>query len=278
MFGLMGGVEIELAPKLPVGTATKKPDIRVRRAGERWTYVEVTRPDTSEAAVAAQELLQRLQGVACVRREFSLEIFLRREPTTTEEQELLAAATGLADTERFDTIDVPSLALIIKLPFTGPVVAPVSHPGEDNRCPRYGAATVVACADGTEPQRLVSVRMPFTDDRADALLKREAKQLSKNEQGLIMMDMTGTHTGIQSWDLLLHRRLQPNIHTRVGGVCLFVKGIELSRTGLEQLYDFTIIENRHAAQPLPRWLFEEIRKMDAANDVNRAVPRHPVSS
>ena len=159
MFRLMGGVEIELAPELSVGTATKKPDFRVRRGGERWTYVEVTHPDTSDTAMAAQNLLQRLQGVARVRREFSLEIFLRREPTTTEELALLAAASGLADSERFETIDLPQLALITKQPFNGPVVTPLNHPNEDNNSPRFGAATGVLGGNGTEPQRLVSVRI-----------------------------------------------------------------------------------------------------------------------
>lgn len=151
LFRLMGDVEIELTPELPVGRATKKPDFRVRRGGERWTYVEVARPDTSDAAVAAQRLLQRLQGVARVRREFSLEIFLRREPTPTEEQELLVAATGLADSDRFETIDLSQLALITKQPFTGPIVTPLNHPGEDKTCPRFGAATGVLGGDGTEP-------------------------------------------------------------------------------------------------------------------------------
>lgn len=273
MLQLIGGVEIELAPELSVGTATKKPDLRVRCAGERWTYVEVTHPDASEAAVAAQKLLQHLQGVARVRREFSLEIFLRREPTTTEEQTLLAVATGLADSERFETIDLPQLALITKQPFSGPVITPINHPGEDNKSPRLGAATGVLGGDGTEPQRLVSVRMPFSDSRADAFLKREAKQLSKDEQGLIMMDMMGTRSGMQGWDLLLRRRLQPNVHTRVGGLCLFTKGIELGPTHVQLLFDIVTIENRHAAQPLPRWILEGFRQLAAVDDAKRAVPR-----
>ena len=228
LFRLMGDVEIELEPTLPVGAATKKPDFRARRADERWTYIEVTHPDVSDSAVAAQKLLLRLQGVAAIRREFSMEIFLRREPTTTEEQTILAAATGLADAERIETIDLPQLALITKQPFIGPIVTPLDHSGEDNKCPRFGAATAVCGGDGTEPQRIVSVRMPFSDDRADAFLKREAKQLSKNELGLIMMDMKATRSGMKSWVALLRRRFQPHIHTRVGGVCLFARGIELA--------------------------------------------------
>jgi hypothetical protein len=273
MFRLMGGVEVELAPALHVGGATKKPDFRVRRADERWTYVEVTHPDVSDAAVAAQTLLQRIQGVVAIRREFSMEIFLRREPNTTEEQVILAAATGLADSEMFETIDLPQVALITKQPFIGPIVTPLDHPGEDNKCPRFGAATCVTGGDGTEPQRLVSVRMPFSDDRADSFLKREAKQLSKSERGLIMMDMKATRSGIKSWVSLLRRRLQPDLHTRVGGICLFARGIELAPPSFQLLFDFATIENPHAHQTLPRWIFEEFRKMAIIDNAKRAVPR-----
>lgn len=273
MFQVIGGVEIELAPQLTVGAATKKPDFRVRRSGERWTYVEVTHPDVSGVAIAAQELLQRLQGVARVRREFSLEIFLRREPSTTEEQEILAVATGLADSERFETIDLPHLALIAKQPFTGPIIAPLDHPGEDNKRPRFGAATGVFDCNGTEPPRIVSVRVPFSDDRADAFLKREAKQLSKSEQGLIMMDMKATRSGMQSWVSLLRRRLQPNLHTRVGGVCLFAKSFELGSPSVQLLFDLSTIENPHAHQTLPGWIIEGLREMAITENAKRAVPR-----
>jgi hypothetical protein len=270
MFKLIGNVEIELAPELLVGAATKRPDFRVRRAGGRWTYVEVTRPDTSSAAKAAQDLLQRLQAVAGVRRAFSLEIFLRQEPSPTEEAALLAAALDLADSERFETLDLPRLALITKQPFTGPVITPLNHPGEDNKCPRFGAATGILGGDGTEPQRLVSVRMPFTDDRADAFLKREAKQLSKDEQGFIMVDMTGKRSEMRGWELLLRRRLQPNVHTRVGGVCLFAKGTELGAMGPQVLFNFGTVENPHAAQPLPPWIFTGLQKLGAVDDAKRS--------
>jgi len=272
MFHLMGGVEIELAPELTVEVSTKTPDFRVRRAGDRWTYVEVTRPDTSDAAEAAQQLLGRLQSVVKVRRAFSLEIFLRREPTATEEDVLLRTATELADSYRFETIDLPSQAIITKQRFTGPVVTPLNHPGEDNACPRVGAARGVFGGDGIEPQRLVSVRMPFSDDRADAFIKREAKQLSKNEQGFIMMDLTKSPTGMKYWKSLLLWRFQPSIHTRVGGVCLFSSGLELGRTGLHLLFDLVTVENPHARQPLPRWIFEEIQLMAASENTKRAVP------
>jgi hypothetical protein len=114
--------------------------------------------------------------------------------------------------------------------------------------------------------------MPFSDDRADAFLKREAKQLSNSEQGLIMMDMKATRSGLQSWVSLLRRRCQPNLHTRVGGVCLFAKGIELAPPSFQLLFDFVTIENPHAHQKLPRWIFEEFRKMAITENAKRAVP------
>jgi hypothetical protein len=274
LFRLIDDVEIELAPDLLVGTAMKKPDFRVRRGREPWTYVEVTRPDISEEAVAAQNLLQRLLDVVRVRREFSLEIFLRREPTAIEEQDLLLAARSLADSDTFEILDLPHLAIVTKQPFAGPFVTPLNHTGEDNTCPRFGGVTMLIGGDGSEPQRIVSARIPFSDDRADSFLKREAKQLSKGERGLIVMDMTSSQNGMSGWDVLLRRRLQPSIHTRVGGICLFTTGLESGTTAsLELLFDLIAIENLNAAQPLPGWILDGFRKLALAEDLKRTVPR-----
>jgi hypothetical protein len=273
LFVAMGGVEIGLAPELPVGNAIKRPDFRVRRLGERWTYVEVTRPDMSVASVAAQDLLQRFLVVTQVSRSFSMEFFLRSEPTSVEEGQLLAAATQLADSDRFGVMDFPGLALITKQPFTGGTVVVVDHPAEDNTVPRYGAANGIFGGDGTEPQRLVSVRVPFFDSRADAFLTTEAKQLSKEEQGLIMMDMAVVRAGIKNWLPLLQRRLQPNLHTRVGAICLFAHSGELCKEGMQLLSDIAVIENPHASLALPPWIAEGLDKVALADDAKRLVPR-----
>jgi hypothetical protein len=273
MFRRIGDVEIELAPDLAVSAAVKKPDFRVRRASERWTYVEVTRPEVSDEAVAAQELLRRLHEVAAVRRAFSMEIFLRREPTASEEGTLLAHAFTYANSDEFGTVDIPGLAILTKDPFTAPVVTRHAHPNEDDELPRIGTACGVVGGNGSEPQRIVSVRMPFSDERGDAFLKREAKQLSKDEQGLIMIDMTVTRIGMQIWEGILRTRLQPNLHTRVGGICLFAKGTERGPNGIEVLFDLRTMENPHAVQPLPPWILAGLASLAAADDAKRAVPR-----
>jgi hypothetical protein len=272
MFSEVPNVEIELAPDLRVGSSVKKPDFRIRRRGERWTFVEVTRPDMSDAAQAAQQLLQRLNDVMLVARAFSMEIFLRRNPDQSEEKSLLAESFALADSDTFGRVDIPGLAIITKEPFTGPVVTPLIHPEEDNSCPRFGVATGVLGGDGSQPQRLVCVRMPFTDDRADIFIKREAAQLSRDEQGLVMIDMSAAQIGVRGWVPLLRRRLQPNIHTRVGGLCLFTKGTELGHSSPQLLFEIATIANPHAPQPLPSWIWETLSARAIADNAKRAVP------
>jgi hypothetical protein len=230
------------------------------------------RPDTSETVEDARKLLNRLQIVANVKREFSLEIFLRRNPNATEEKALLLSATSLADSDRYETLDLPDLALITKQPFTGPIITPIDHPAEDNSRPRVGTATGVICNDGTEPNRLVSVRMPYTDDRAESFIKREAKQLSKIEPGLIMMDMTKSNAGMKYWKSFLLRRFQPNVHTRVGGVCMFSSGIESGHTGIHLLFNLVTVENKHATNPLPGWIFEGLKNIATVENGKRSVP------
>ena len=272
MFSEVPGVDIELAPDLFVDASVKKPDFRIRRPGERWTYVEVTRPDMSDAAQAAQKLLWRLNKVCHVSRSFFMEIFLRRTPEQSEEQFLLTQSLALADSEAFGRVDVPHLAIITKAPFTGPEVTPLNHPEEDNTCPRFGVATMISGADGLQPRRLVSVRMPFTDDRADRFIKSEAKQLSREEQGLIMMDMSAARSGMRAWVPLLGRRLQPNLHTRVGGLCLFTKGIEPGHSSLQLLFEIATIANPHTPQPLPSWIWETLSARAIKDNAKRTVP------
>src|SRR5262249_23423648 len=51
---------VELGPSAQVGDRNRKPDFRIRRGSDAWTYVEVTQPDISEAHTRVQTVLNRL--------------------------------------------------------------------------------------------------------------------------------------------------------------------------------------------------------------------------
>src|SRR5262249_40342315 len=97
-------------------------------------------------------------------------------------------------------------------------------------------------------------RVPFADQRARVVLSAEARQLPKNEPGLVMVDVTGQPTALESWADLVPRRFTPTQYTRVGGVLLFMTAITLTPLGLTWLPSLKLIPNPHAAIPLTGWI------------------------
>jgi hypothetical protein len=187
---------VEVAPTAKVGERIRKPDFRLRRNGESWTYVEVTQPDVAKSQMRAQLILNRLADlVQPIKKRFSLEVFLRREPTDDELNDLADLVPEFCLLEGDQSKDLPGLA-IFSLNASAPgLVVPQDHPGEPN-IPRIGFAKGVYGQD--EPHRHISVRMAYADDRAEDFLRKEAKQLPADAPGLIMVQMSRAQ-----WDQVL---------------------------------------------------------------------------
>jgi len=105
--------EVEIGPEVLVGRRNRRPDFRIRRAVEPWMYVEVTRLNRSMASATTQEALNRIAGqVISVLQPFLLEIVFWRDPTKSEEDELVKKATeacNAADGTRHDVGDLASI-------------------------------------------------------------------------------------------------------------------------------------------------------------------------
>ncbi len=243
-------LDLELAPPTAVGLRIRHPDFRIRQAGV-WTYVEVTRADVSEARARAEDILHRLiQVIHGIKRSFSLEVFLRREPSDSEIGHLAERLPTFCLQDGVQREDMPSLA-ILSLNYSQPgMIVPLEHPGEKGGLILGGARGI---GGGAEPPRHIAVRMPFEDTRAEAFLTQEAKQLPTDAPGLVMIDLAGALGGFESWDPLLRRRFQPKVHTRVGGVCLFMTAQYLTDSGSVYLTETKLLINPHAALPLPSW-------------------------
>jgi hypothetical protein len=56
--------------------------------------------------------------------------------------------------------------------------------------------------------------------RAKQFLESEAKQLPKDLPGLIVVQVSHALGAFKTWEPILQRRLQPNLHTRVTNVTL----------------------------------------------------------
>ena len=259
--------EIEIEPYLQVEMRTRmserKPDFRIRAPRSTWVYVEVAAPDVSEARQEAERVMQELASIfSMVPDNTALDLFLRRDPTQAEVELLKADMVRYAQSAVACDYDEPGLA-IISVNMSHPSFMEPRDFGDELYTPRLGLARSEGKA-GSPATKRVSVRYPYSDERAKEFLKQEAKQLSREEPGLIMLSLNQAPGAFKIWNPLLHRCLQPNQRTRVSGICLFQSGIETTNAGQNCVFHTSVIENQHALHSLPTWLIDSLKRFDAA--------------
>jgi hypothetical protein len=215
----------------------------------------VATPDTSLLAQQTQAVLQRIGNILpTLPLGTTVEVFLRGEPVDAE-VEVIVAATEKALRELKPRIEeISGLALLaINQDRPGQVV--VRDYGEEPRA-RYGFARA-EITDG-QAGKHISVRIPFTDERAEEFLSRESRQLPTTDPGLVMIDMGAVSGGLKSWEPLVRRRFQPQLHTRVSAACLFHSGLNPTLGGLEFVIETVNILNEHAHLPLHEWVLARL--------------------
>jgi len=236
--------EIELFPEVTVGQRRRKVDFRARRT-DPWVYVEVAATKKSELAKRAEAMAIALaESAQAIKKPAVIEVFLIRDPNESELAALRATITT------FGTGDLPELELPDGL---GRLTR------HEERADIDLAGEVMAThespvSNSAEPARLVMVRLPFSDQRAETFITSEAKQLPEDAPGLIMFEVTHSPNALQSWEPLLRDRLQPNMHTRVGAVCLFSAGVRSTDAGLARPSITKVLVNPYARLPLPAWV------------------------
>jgi hypothetical protein len=250
---------LELEPVVDVGGHERKPDFRVQQADDPWTYVEVTRPNTSHAQRDIEAIMQRLTSMLKpIKKPFGLEIFLNRAPTEEELAQLEKRVSAFCLLDDIQSEDIPNLGkLFLNQHPPGQVV--LDDHGEEP-VPRLGRIDTISGPD--EPHRHIAVRLAFADERAVDVLEAEAKQLPKGAPGFIMIQTSRTHGAFKVWEPLIRRRFQPTINTRVSAVCLFAPSQTQTPEGAAPLTQVKLLINPHARNPLPDSIGAALSKFD----------------
>jgi hypothetical protein len=244
-------VELQLHPSV----GRRRADFRVRNGSEQWTTVEVTQPNASKEKRRLTEILQKLTGaLKKANRQFALEVVLKREPT---EEELTLLCDRLP--EFCDLQGQQQAELTGGLGFLFLNQVPIGHLLKHKvvgltDTPMIGLAMFVGGGPGGGPHHQVLVRIPFTDERAEEILRDEARQLPQDGPGLVMIDVASASGAFESWSALIQRRLQPHIHTRISGVCLFEGGMVPMGNGYDWLPRTRLVANSNARFQLPSWI------------------------
>ncbi len=249
-------VELAIEPTVTVGTRNRKPDCAVRRLdGDDWTYVEVTQPNASNAQTEVRTGLQRL--VSLVTRcsgSFALEVFFKREPSSVEIDAVadrILSHRGQVSTEAIE-LEAGLGTLYWTMGRPGTVVL-------DTHGQPYTPRLSMACPHIDDKEsRCITVRWPFTDARARAFLDTEAKQLSTDAPGLIMIQTNGAVGAMKAWRSLIENSFQPTIRTRVSAVCLFSGAQRSTPEGAIWQLQTKLVINPHGRLALPTWISEQL--------------------
>jgi hypothetical protein len=257
------GSEIEIGPDAQVGDSVRRPDFKVRDQSEEWTYVEVTAPDEAETAERGKMILERIVSLLpTLPAGTGIEVFLLCEPNDGQVESLVSAVERAVHDGTPRVEEINGLALLTMSQGGPPGQLVLQDHGKVFQ-PRMGCARFELVGDQAKS---IAVRIPYTDERAEAFITREARQLPTTAPGLIMIDMNRAQTGLKAWGPLIQRRLQPTQHTRVSAVCLFTQAISLTGDALKWQSTTRYIANRHARQLLPGWLETQLRSFGTNAD------------
>jgi len=247
--------ELEIAPTIAVGTHNRRPDFRIRKPREDWIYVEVTALNRSTASNRTLALLQRIaERVMSVDVPFLLEILLNRDPTTPEEEQVMAEAEIACREAQGHQRDIGDIASIL-VKAGDPQIAIPSLIENDGR-PRMAVSR--ALIGPAQPNRQMIARIPFQDQRAEDILRIEARQLPRNECGIVMVNVNRQPSAFESWSQRVPERFAGGQHTRIAAVVLFMHATIPTNDGLAWLPFLRVIPNLRAAKPLPSWIVETL--------------------
>jgi hypothetical protein len=254
--GRNSSLELELEPAV----GTRKADFRVRKVGQSlWTTVEVTQATTSEYQQHLLDILHKiLDALKESKSQFSLDVIFRREPREAEITSLRSELPPFCVQSGQQQVTLPDELGFMLLNHT-----PISQGQRIEMAgvgPTIGIMMFVGGGPGGGPNHKVSVQIPFTDERAEEILRKEAKQLPKDGIGLVMINASGGAGRFQPWASLISKRLQPKIHTRVSGVCLFEGSMVPNGPQYDWLVQTKLVVNDHAGFQLPSWIQATIKE------------------
>ena len=235
-------IDVEIEPEVSIRNTKRMPDFRIKKNNQDWVYVEVTSPNTSERNVLIQVIMNQITcNIETLQESTSVDILLDRDPSAEEIEQIIDKIKTLSRNNKPNEYSLSDLGRVeINMSQPGQIVT--KNYGEIKRS-RLGMATTIV--ENGIPKH-ISVRIPFLDDRADSFITSEAKQLPKNEIGLIMIDMNQAVAGFKEWEELILRRFQPEQHTRVSGVCMFRSAYEAINNHIDWKLETYLIENKYA--------------------------------
>lgn len=234
-----GGFEIEIEPLLE----GRKPDFRFNIEKE-WIYLETCYRSLSKSLINANKILEEASSLVAKSIPGRHGMLALLKPITLEELPTIKKWLDKNASKHEAYLD--SVAYYYS-------DAKIDSCIDDNHAltkylskPRLFATYFTSDLRG--PGTKGTACMQVCDFQAQEILENEAKQLSKNELGIICLDLSRVMGGIREWAPLIEKRFQPKINTRISAVILIEKVMSIH--GEMHLLG-TFLNNKFSNKPIP---------------------------
>jgi len=240
--------EVELEPELVLKSKRRHPDLRVKSNG-KWVYVEVVCPGFSKEAQNINKILYRISKVKDeIPLDRVVEIYLYKDPSETEVNQIIETCKFMAQKDsQPQELNIEGIAQIFTNPWNQERLPTFRSAIEEKR-PILGIVGFEMKNDqGVIHGKKCNATMPFTDERAQRILNEKTKQLSRNDSGMVVIDVSSVPGGLKRWPELIARRLQPNLNRRISGVLI----TESSITGASMKTEKKLVKHPNPIHSLP---------------------------
>jgi hypothetical protein len=214
-------------------------------------YCEVIAPETSAAMQEARRSLNDLAiMIAKSNRGKRVEVLLKTDITPEIIASVVMAVEHLPMSG--EIVEVGGVALASVRSTTESSDIGPTIPGPEG-------IAVLGFSKGIEDvdiRSVVVVRLPIGDERAKRLLYGESHHFSSEHMNILVMDVTRVPGGIEDWEKLIGRCLQPSQNRRLGAVVLFSEGLLGIDLAIERMW--RIIQNPYAYRPIPAEMLDVI--------------------
>ncbi len=244
---MRAGAEVELFPP----SNGRVPDCRFRfDVNDIWTYAEISKRQMSELLRRSHEAINKISVAASkVIQGMHGKVALLKLPSDEELREILEWISAIRQPNEMNLRD---LAVFYADPIDSP--SDTTQRIDELLTAQHLFGVHFAIDHGITTKKGTTA-VSVDDQSAQQMLESEAAQLPREFPNVIFLNISSVLGGLDKWEPLIRRRLQPNINTRIGAVVLFQWS--LAAEGL--LTEGTVIVNPYAMHRISEKIINEIQ-------------------
>jgi len=208
------GVLIELYPLNPEKRGEL--EMKLKSTKKEIIYVEVVSPKTQVWDKFLLRLIDPIRRIASKMQDIRLEIYLYGILNRKDQARLFNACKKI----------IAQGKIGVEQHFDDKYHIFLSHADKirinsaEKKAEEQTSLFVTNLTQANGHKNLVTIGVPFADQRAEQVLKREYHQLTSDYPNIVIIDVSGVPKGMKNWPAYIKRRLQPNINRKISAVML----------------------------------------------------------